>query len=149
LLAFLPALLWGLLCFLSSFLLVALLVVCLLFLLGVACPPRLVGCVCRLFLFVSVLVLLFLVSLLLSLLVVVVLVGSCLPWLCALVFVLLLFVDWGFPVPASVSLALVLFSCLGLLCSCGAALSGAPLFPLFLALFFFVGVLVWVVVSSL
>lgn len=55
----------------------------------------------------------------------------------------------GCSVPSSVSFSLVLFSCLGLLCSCGAALSGAPLFPLFLALFFFVGVLAWVVVSSL
>jgi hypothetical protein len=51
--------------------------------------------------------------------------------------------------PSSVSLSLVLFSCLGLLCSCAAALSGAPLFPLFLALFFFVGVLVWVIVDSI
>jgi len=55
----------------------------------------------------------------------------------------------GFVMPSSVSLSLVLLSCLGLLCSCAAALSGAPLFPLFLALFFFVGVLAWVVVSSL
>ena len=55
----------------------------------------------------------------------------------------------GFAMPSSVSLSLVLLSCLGLLCSCAAALSGAPLFPLFLALFFFVGVLAWVVVSSL
>jgi len=55
----------------------------------------------------------------------------------------------GFAMPSSVSLSLVLLSCLGLLCSCAAALSGAPLFPLFLALFFFVGVLAWVVLSSL
>jgi len=55
----------------------------------------------------------------------------------------------GFAMPSSVSLSLVLLSCLGLLCSCAAALSGAPLFPLFFALFFFVGVLAWVVVSSL
>jgi hypothetical protein len=55
----------------------------------------------------------------------------------------------GVVMPSSVSFALVLLSCLGLLCSCAAALSGAPLFPLFLALFFFVGVLAWVVLSSL
>jgi hypothetical protein len=51
--------------------------------------------------------------------------------------------------PSVVAGFLVFFSCLGLLTCCAAALSGAPLFPLFLALFLFVGVLAWVVVSSL
>jgi len=55
----------------------------------------------------------------------------------------------GFVMPSVVSGSLVLFSCLGLLCACGAALSGAALLPLFLSLFFFVGVLVWVVVDAI
>jgi hypothetical protein len=55
----------------------------------------------------------------------------------------------GFVMPSVVAGFLVFFSCLGLLTCCAAALSGAPLFPLFLALFLFVGVLAWVVVSSL
>jgi hypothetical protein len=55
----------------------------------------------------------------------------------------------GAVMPSVVAGFLVFFSCLGLLTCCAAALLGAPLFPLYLALFTFIGTLVWAVLSSI